>query len=284
MGAIEDYTALIDAVESQRDWLQGPIIPDYWGGETAKRFRADPKRRMDDNFGILAAFVRPDDVFVDAGGGAGRFSLPMALRCHQVINVDPSLGMGQEFDESAADAGIDNASFVLSDWLDVDGVEGDVVHAAHVTYFVRDITRFVANLESAARRRVIINLASVAGPMLNAKLFKMVYEEEQTLVPSYAYLLPALWEMGILPDVRFLPQGTTFDGVPRPPEFPQTKEEAVEVALAGIWLAPQHRDRADRVVRENFDELFQQEPEGFVPRWMPDVREVLITWEPGKSE
>ncbi|HIM62540.1 MAG TPA: hypothetical protein EYM73_04065 [Dehalococcoidia bacterium] len=284
MGAIEDYTALIDAVESQRDWLQGPIIPDYWGGETAKRFRADPKRRMDDNFGILAAFVRPDDVFVDAGGGAGRFSLPMALRCHQVINVDPSLGMGQEFDESAADAGIDNASFVLSDWLDVDGVEGDVVHAAHVTYFVRDITRFVANLESAARRRVIINLASVAGPMLNAKLFKMVYEEEQALVPSYAYLLPALWEMGILPDVRFLPQGTTFDGVPRPPEFPQTKEEAVEVALAGIWLAPQHRDRADRVVRENFDELFQQEPEGFVPRWMPDVREVLITWEPGKSD
>jgi len=284
MGAIEDYTALIDAVESQRDWLQGPIIPDYWGGETAKRFRADPKRRMDDNFGILAAFVRPDDVFVDAGGGAGRFSLPMALRCHQVINVDPSLGMGQEFDESAADAGIDNASFVLSDWLDVDGVEGDVVHAAHVTYFVRDITRFVANLESAARRRVIINLASVAGPMLNAKLFKMVYEEEQALVPSYAYLLPALWEMGILPDVRFLPQGTTFDGVPRPPELPQTKEEAVEVALAGIWLAPQHRDRADRVVRENFDELFQQEPEGFVPRWMPDVREVLITWEPGKSD
>jgi hypothetical protein len=72
--------------------------------------------------------------------------------------------------------------------------------------------------------------------------------------------------------------------VPRPPEFPQTKEEAVEVALAGIWLAPQHRDRADRVVRENFDELFQQEPEGFVPRWMPDVREVLITWEPGKSD
>ena len=284
MGAIEDYTALIDAVESQRDWLQGPIIPDYWGGETAKRFRADPKRRMDDNFGILAAFVRPDDVFVDAGGGAGRFSLPMALRCHQVINVDPSLGMGQEFDESAADAGIDNASFVLSDWLDVDGVEGDVVHAAHVTYFVRDITRFVANLESAARRRVIINLASVAGPMLNAKLFKMVYEEEQTLVPSYAYLLPALWEMGILPDVRFLPQGTTFDGVPRPPEFPQTKEEAVEVALAGIWLAPQHRDRADRVVRENFDELFQQEPEGFVPRWMPDVREVLSTRERGKSD
>ena len=283
MSAIEEYTALIDAVESQRDRLQGPLVPDYWGGETAKRFRADPKRRMDDNFEILAAFVRPEDVFVDAGGGAGRSSLPMSLRCRQVINVDPSPGMGQEFEESAAEAGIDNASLVLSDWLDVDGVQGDVVHAAHVTYFVRDITRFVANLESAARRRVIINLASVACPMLNAKLFKMVYEEEQALVPSYAYLLPVLWEMGILPDVRFLPQGITYDGVSQLPTFPQNKEEAVEIALAGIWLAPHHRDRAEKVVRENFDELFQHEPEGFIPQWMPDVRQVLITWEPGKT-
>ena len=71
MGAIEDYGALIDAVDSQRDRLQGPLLSDYWGGDTAKRFRADPKRQMDDNFEILAAFVRPEDVFVDAGGGAG---------------------------------------------------------------------------------------------------------------------------------------------------------------------------------------------------------------------
>ena len=42
MSAIEEYTALIDAVESQRDRLQGPLVPDYWGGETAKRFRDDP--------------------------------------------------------------------------------------------------------------------------------------------------------------------------------------------------------------------------------------------------
>ncbi len=97
MGAIDDYSALIDAVESQRERLQGPQQPDLWGGEIAQRFRADPKRQMDDNYEIFAAFVRPDDVFVDAGGGAGRFSLPMALRCREVINVDPSQGMGVEF-------------------------------------------------------------------------------------------------------------------------------------------------------------------------------------------
>ena len=100
MGAIADYGALIEAVNSQNKRLKGPPQPDLWGGDIAKRFRADPKRQMEDSFEALAELVRPDDVFVDAGGGAGRFSLPMALRCRQAINVDPSAGMGQEFEKS----------------------------------------------------------------------------------------------------------------------------------------------------------------------------------------
>jgi hypothetical protein len=207
----------------------------------------------------------------------------MALRCREAINVDPSAGMCEEFDESAAEAGITNARSVMSDWLDVDGVQGDVVHAAHVTYFVTDIGRFVAKLEGAARRRVIINLSSIAGPMLNANLFKMVYGEEQAFVPAHTKLLPVLWEMGIEPDVRFLPHGTHFDGVPQLQEFPQSKEDAVAVALAGVWLAPQHRDMAEVVVREKFDELFTEDSDGFIPQWLPAPRQVLITWETAKA-
>jgi len=90
MGAIADYTALVNAVESQRERLQGPNREDFWGGDIAKRFRADPKRKMEDNFDLQAAFVRPDDVFVDVGGGAGRLGLPMSYRCREVINVEPS--------------------------------------------------------------------------------------------------------------------------------------------------------------------------------------------------
>lgn len=283
MGAVEDYAALIDAVNSQRERLQGPPRPDIWGGVTAKRFRADPKREMDDNFQVLASFVRRDDVFVDAGGGAGRIGLPMALRCRQVINVDPSPGMVEEFQESMAEAGIANAAFVQSDWLDSHGVRGDVVHAANVTYFVRDIDRFVGKLVSAARRRVIVTMWSVPNPMHNARLFKMVYGEAQAVAPGHTHLLPALWEVGILPDVRFLPQATTFHGVPQPLTFPRSKYDAVEMALAGIWLAPQHRERGESVVRDNFDNLFEECPGGFVPTWLPNVRQVLITWETGQQ-
>jgi len=282
MGAVEDYAGLVDAVNSQRERLQGPPDEDFWGGEIAKRFRADPKRQMEDNFEILAGFVRPDDVFVDAGGGAGRLGLPMALRCREVINVEPSAGMCEEFDDSAAEAGITNVKNIVSDWLEPHGAVGDVVHAANVTYFVRDIGIFAEKLVAAAKRRVILSNFSVPPPMHNAKLFKMVYGEDQATVPGHTHLLPALWEMDILPDVRFLPQGTHFDGVEQPPTFPQTKADAVEMALAGVWLAPQHRDRGEAVVRENFDDLFDETDEGFVPLWLPEAQQVSITWETGK--
>lgn len=283
MSAVADYAVLIDAVESQRERLQGPGQEDFWGGANAKRFRADAKRQMEDNFEILADFVRPDDVFVDVGGGAGRLSLPMSYRCREVINVEPSAGMVQEFDECAAEVGIINSRSMCADWVESGGVVGDVVYSANVTYFVRDIERFVNALECSARRRVIISVWSVANPMHNAKLYKMVYGEDQAVVPGHTQLLPALWEMGILPDVRFLPQVTTFDGVPQRPNYPQSKENAVEMALAGIWLAPHHRDRGEAAIRENFDELFVQESEGFIPQWLPDARPVLITWEPDKA-
>jgi SAM-dependent methyltransferase len=283
MGAVEDYAGLIDAVDSQLERLQGPPLEDRWGGTIAKRFRADPKREMEDNFEVMAAFVRPGDVFVDVGGGAGRLSLPMALRCKQVINVEPSLGMGQEFQALAQEFGIENADFVESGWLESEGIQGDVVHAANVTYFVRDIGRFAEKLDAAARRRVIIGMWSIPNPMHNAKLFKMVYGEEQAAVPGHSQLLPALWELGILPDVRFLPDVTAFGGVIQPPSYSKTKEDAVESALSGVWLAPHHRDRGEVVVREHFDELFEEAPDGFVPIWLPNAQPMLITWETGDS-
>jgi hypothetical protein len=37
------------------------------------------------------------------------------------------------------------------------------------------------------------------------------------------------------------------------------------------------------VVREKFDELFIEDSDGFIPQWLPEPRQVLITWETGKT-
>ena len=279
MGAVQEYAALLDASEEQWVRLQGPRQPDIWGGPIAARFRADPRREMDDNFLAVASYVTPDDMFIDAGGGAGRIGLPMALRCKEVINVDPSLGMVEEFHACAQESSITNVRGIVANWTDDHGAVGDVVYAANVTYFVRDIDVFVKKLEAAARRRVIIAIWSAPNPSHNATLFKMVYGEEQATVPGYPELLPVLWEMGILPDVRFFPHPWSFDGVPEEPDYAQDRESALEGALAGIWLAPQDRDLAETVINQHFDELYQETDKGFVPTWLPNALPVLITWD-----
>ena len=280
MDAAAKYTALIDAVHAQRRRVQGgPPVADDWGGHNAPRFRADPRRGMDSNFEAISAYVEPEDVFNDAGGGAGRFSLPMALRCRNVINVDPSHGMGVEFQASATEAGITNAAFIQSDWLEFDGVQGDVTLASHVTYFVGDIERFIRKLDSATRRRVIISVSSVPPPNHFAKAFHLVYGEELEPAPGHTDLLPVLWEMGILPDVVVLPDGPTIRGAPVQPDLPQTTQDAVEETLGGVWLHPADRERARQVIGQRLSEFYHQGPEGFDPFWRPPVRQMLITWE-----
>src|SRR5919197_6366542 len=140
MTAAETYAARIDSVRAQRARLHGAQPPDDpWAGPVARRFRADPHRPLDANLAVLASYMRPEDVLLDVGGGAGSVALPLALRCREVIAVDASPGMGTEFTTAAVEAGIPNARFVQANWLEAEGLQGDIVLTANVTYFVREI-------------------------------------------------------------------------------------------------------------------------------------------------
>jgi len=279
MTAAETYAARIDAVSAQRLRIHGPQPPDdRFGGPVAQRFRHDPHRSLDANLQVVASYVRPDDVFIDVGGGAGRVGLPLALRCRQVINVDASPGMLAEFEACVAEAGITNARSVLADWLAAADISGDVSLASSVTYFVRDIVPFIENMVAASRRRVLITLWSVPSPNQSAPLFRLVYGEEQAPAPGHRELLPVLWEMGLLPDVRVLPDAPLIPGAMRQ-VLPQTHQDAVHWALQGRWLWPEDQARARDLVEAHFHELFAQAPEGCRPLWYQAARQLLITWE-----
>jgi hypothetical protein len=118
----------------------------------------------------------------------------------------------------------------------------------------------------------------VANPNQSAPLFHLVYGEEPVAMPGYRELLPVLWEMGILPDVRVLPGTRRGAGCAVDAGLPQTRDQAVALALQGRWLRPADRGRARRVIEAHCDELFSATPEGFRPLWHPETRELLITW------
>ena len=278
LSAAENYAALVDAVEAQRARLHGSLAQeDRWRGSLARTFRFDPHRELDANLTTVASYVEPQDVLMDVGGGAGRLCLPLSLRCREVINVEPSAGMREEFSASAAEAGIKNARIVPSRWPAPGDLEADVLVSADVTYFVRDIVPFIESMEAASRRRVMLIVWSEPPPNRRAKPFRLVYGEGLAPVPGHTHLLPVLWEMGILPDVRVMPLPPWWgcDAIP-------TREEAVQLELQGSWFMQKDQENARGILEAHFDDLFARIPQGYRPLWRPGMLELLLTWESGR--
>jgi SAM-dependent methyltransferase len=283
VSAADTYAARVDAVIAQRTRLRGPQPP----GDLFARLppdhpvlKSDPRRQLEPNLEIIAGCVQPDDVIVDVGGGAGRLSLPLALRCREVINVDPPAAMLRAFETNARQAGISNVRGVHADWLEVEPPRGSFALVSHVTYLTRAIVPFVEKLEAAATRRALIMLNRP--PSGSRELFRLVHGEVEELVPGHVELVNVLWEMGIEPDVRMLPDPPTG------PQPPPSREAAVHMAImrfAGeqwaLWpLGTELEARLRQVLDTRFDELFTQTADGYVPAGINPGREVLITWEP----
>ena len=149
------YAARVDAVLAQRTRFRGPQPPgDLFAGLPTGHplLTADPRRPLDPNLEVIASYIEPDDLIIDVGGGAGRISLPLALRCREVINIEPSSAMATGFRANVAQAGIANARVIEGEWLEVDPPVGTVALVNHVTYLTREIVQFVDKLERAGRR------------------------------------------------------------------------------------------------------------------------------------
>jgi len=253
--------------------------------ESAPGYRHDPHRELDPQLAMIASYVDAEDTVIDWGGGAGRVSLPLALRCRDVVNVESSPSMQAAFEELKADAGIVNARLIAADWLEVEELQGDVSVAVSIIGLVRDIVPFIEKLNAASRRRVIILwLAPLAKDNWYTALFPVIHGEPPVRWPDQRLLMPVLWEMGLVPEIRIVPG--LLDG-----EFPllQKREDVVRAVVGRI--APQCVGSPDEagvraIVEKHFDDYFVETPLGFRgffgekdPR---DDRHLLITWETSK--
>ncbi|HXQ53229.1 MAG TPA: class I SAM-dependent methyltransferase [Stellaceae bacterium] len=288
MTAAQHYAARVDAVLAQRVRLRGAEpTGDLFGDLEPDHplLKADPRRPLDANLKVLVDLIEASDAIVDVGGGAGRMSLPLALRCRTVINVDPSANMGAAFLANAKAAGISNVDLVQGDWLAADAPRGTVALVNHVTYLTRDIVPFIEKLERAGSRRVILTVNAPPPPSWNRVLFQLVHGEAEEVVPGHAELMNVLWEMGRLPDLTILLTQNVRFIVPLP-----SRAAALAFAVQRVaneqwahWpVAAALEARARATVEQHFDELYAQGADGFTPRWITMGREVLITWQPGK--
>src|SRR5215212_9321487 len=109
--AVMEYASRVEAALAQRTRLRGSQP----AGDLFDGIRPDhpllgsrPREPVTPNVAIIAEYIPSDAVLVDVGGGAGRISLPLALRCERVVNVEPSATMAAAFQRNAEAAGIAN--------------------------------------------------------------------------------------------------------------------------------------------------------------------------------
>lgn len=297
MAAADIHTAAVEAVAAQRIRVRARIDEASRadsGGELraetgAQTGSAGPGPRLtlalDPEGAVLSSYLEPSDVLIDVGGGSRRLGLPLARHCREVVNVEPSADARAAFAAAAAAGMVSNVRAVAHDWLAAPSqIQGDVVLSTHVTYAVPDIEPFVDRLQTASRRRVLVLLYAVpaeAQPIYQ-QVHQLLFQEAAEIPPSYRQLLPVLWEVGLLPEVRIIDEL----GVRRQAPTIEAAITGTLQSLSTIIGAPGlERDLwARRVLGDHANELYRPvEGGGYRPASDGDHRGVLITWKPSSN-
>ena len=206
------WEALVAGRDGQRgaDQRDGDPRRDPWAGR-AGRFAAYSQTLPDDDplWVRLRAAVRPGDMVLDVGAGAGRYALPLAALAREVVAVEPSPAMRGHLDARLAAAGVDNVRVVGAAWPEATVPPAEVTVCAHVVYGVRRIAPFLRALDDHTRRLCLVAIRVDQHPGL-PELAQALFGEDRVRQPALLDLYGALLELGIAADVQIIPTSGGF--------------------------------------------------------------------------
>lgn len=178
-----------------------------WWDRRAARFHESVKRRAGEGDPLtarVAAVLPADGVLIDVGAGTGRFAIPFARRCREVIAVDPSSGMLEILRREAAAAGVDNVRCIHARWEDVDPrPRGDVAIASHSFYGVLDIMGFLRAMNDCAEHCFLFMRTEPIETGFQG-LWEAFHGAPRVPEPTFVVAYNVLWQMGIRPDAQIV--------------------------------------------------------------------------------
>jgi len=192
------------------EWMQlqaGREFPrdaSYWDK------RADDFSATGDASAYALAFIEyaglsPGESVLDVGSGSGTLALPLARAGHAVCAVDFSERMLAILRAQAAEEGLGGLRAIRASWEDdwpAAGIRTADVAVASRSIAVTDLRAALRKLDASARRRVCLT-AAVDG-VLPALVAHATVGRDYRRHHDYVYVVNVLFQMGILPDVRFM--------------------------------------------------------------------------------
>ena len=272
MSSIECWRNRVETHHAQSIKAQGESWSsgDFWR-PFASAFRSDPHRTDDPILNALIRRLDDGQTALDVGGGAGRFALPLALRCDHVTVVEPSESMVSELRVAADEAGIGNLTVVQESWEEAEVQPAGIALCSHVVYGATDIEPFIRKLESHAKEQVLMLMFMDSPQAKLSPLWERVHGEERVDLPALPQLLEVLWELEIFPDLEMVKTATHMGF--------ENRDDAFEQLRQRLYVKPdtEHDRRLQSAVRD----LLVETSDGFVIRDAHPGRQGLVSWRPG---
>lgn len=262
---VEGHNLQSTRVQGESLWASG----EFWR-PLMSNFKVDPHRTDDAGLNHLLSEVSADATVMDVGGGAGRFALPLALRCKHVVVVEPADSMVEALNEGARDAGIHNVTVVQEHWENADVERADIVLSAHSVYGVVEAEPFIRKLEANARQKVIVFVLTEQPQSQLSPFWKPLYGEERIDLPALRELMNVLWELEIYPSLRMFS--------PTPVQMFESKEAAFEQLRHRLHV--DNDSEVERRLRSAISDLLEETPDGLMIKGSKPRRLGVLTWNP----
>ena len=206
-GAAERWAELLSGWGLPQAILdQAPESP--WGHEP-RRFAVDETLDRDTTSARWAREVLPPagGTVVDVGCGGGRSSLTLAPPASELIGVDRSGAMLDEFVQAATLAGVARRT-VHGSWPEVADVTpiADVVVCHHVLYDVQDVIPFVVALTEHAQLAVVVEIPTRHPMSAWSPAFAHFWQLDRPDGPTHRDLAAVLDELGLQPEFTTSPR------------------------------------------------------------------------------